>query len=131
MLVLSEQKPKLGRALLAYDGSPYAEEALYVAAHLATAWDVPVTVVTVEEGSRTTAATLESALSYLKQRGIAGRGFLKDGEAAEVILQTAEEQGCDLVLMGDTGYFPFVELFVRSTVDRVLREAGCSVMVCS
>lgn len=131
VLVLSEQKPKLGRALLAYDGSPYAEEALYVAAHLATAWDVPVTVVTVEEGSRTTAATLESALSYLKQRGIAGRGFLKDGEAAEVILQTAEEQGCDLVLMGDTGYFPFVELFVRSTVDRVLREAGCSVMVCS
>jgi nucleotide-binding universal stress UspA family protein len=131
VLVLSEEKPKLSRALLAYDGSPYAEEALRVAAHLATAWDVPLAVVTVEESPRTSSATLDSALTYLKQQGIAARGFFKGGEAADAILQTAGEQGCDLILLGDTGYSPFVELFVRSTVDRVLREATCSVMVCS
>ena len=131
VLVLSEQKPRLSRVLLAYDGSAYAEEALIVAAHLAATWDVSLVVVTVEEGLRTTSDTLDSALSYLKQRGIATRGFFKGGEAAATILATAAEQGCDLILLGNTGYSPFAELFVRSTIDRVLREATCSVMVCS
>ena len=131
VLVLSEQKPKLSRALLAYDGSPYAEEALFVAAHLARAWDVVLTVVTVEESPRTSSATLDAALAYLKQSGISSRSFFKGGDPANAILKLASEQGCDLILLGDTGYSPFVELFVRSTVDRVLREATCSVMVCS
>ena len=131
VLVLSEQKPKLSRALLAYDGSPYAEEALFVAAHLARAWDVALTVVTVEESPRTSSATLDAALAYLKQSEINARGFFKGGDPADAILKLAGEQGCDLILLGDTGYSPFVELFVRSTVDRVLREATCSVMVCS
>ena len=131
VLVLSEQKPKLSRALLAYDGSSYAEEALFVAAHLAQAWNVALTVVTVEESPRTSSATLDAALAYLKQIGISARGFFKGGDPAETILKTASEQGCDLILLGDTGYSPFVELFVRSTVDRVLRETEGSVLVCS
>jgi nucleotide-binding universal stress UspA family protein len=131
VLVISETKPKLSRALLAYDGSPHSEEALYVAAHLATAWETPLTVVTVEETPRTSSATLDNALSYLKQRGIDARGFFKGGDAAAAILKTADEQGSDLILLGNTGYSPFVELFVRSTADRVLRETNCSVMVCS
>jgi nucleotide-binding universal stress UspA family protein len=135
-LVLSAQQPRLGRALLAYDGSPYAEEALYVAAHLAGAWDTRLAVVTVEETARTTSATLDAALSYLRQQGIEARGFFKGAQpgpagVASAILQVAAEQGSDLILLGDSGYSPFVELFVRSTVDHVLREATCSVMVCS
>lgn len=135
VLVLSPAKPRLSRVLLAYDGSPYAEEALYVAAHLATTWEARLAVVTVEENARTTSATLDAALSYLRQQGIDARGFFKGAQpgpagAARTILQVAAEQGSDLLLLGDSGYSPFVELFVRSTVDHVLREAGCSVMVC-
>jgi nucleotide-binding universal stress UspA family protein len=135
VLVLSQAKPRLGRVLLAYDGSPYAEEALYVAAHLATAWDASLAVVTVEEHARTSAATLDAAVSYLRQQGIDARGFFKGAQSgpagvAGTILHVAAEQGSDLLLLGDSGYSPFVELFVRSTVDHVLREAGCSVMVC-
>ncbi len=135
VLVLSPGKPRLSRVLLAYDGSPYAEEALYVAAHLATTWDARLAVLTVEEAARTTSATLDAALSYLRQQGIEARGFFKDAQpgptgVARTILRVADEQGSDLLLLGDTGYSPFVELFVRSTVDHVLREAGCSMMVC-
>ena len=135
VLVLSPAKPRLSRVLLAYDGSPYAEEALYVAAHLATTWEARLAVVTVEENARATSATLDAALSYLRQQGIDARGFFKGAQpgpagAARTILQVAAEQGSDLLLLGDSGYSPFVELFVRSTVDHVLREAGCSVMVC-
>lgn len=135
VLVLSPDKPRLSRVLLAYDGSPYAEEALYVAAHLATAGSTSLAVVTVEENARTSSATLDAALSHLRQQGIDARGFFKGAQpgpagVARTILQTAAEQGSDLLLLGDTGYSPFVELFVRSTVDHVLREAECSVMVC-
>jgi nucleotide-binding universal stress UspA family protein len=135
VLVLSAQRPRLGRAVLAYDGSPFAEEALYVAAHLAAAWDTRLAVVTVEENARTTTATLDAALSYLRQQGVDVRGFFKAAQpgpagVAQSILQLAREQGSDLILLGDSGYSPFVELFVRSTVDYVLREAECSVMVC-
>jgi nucleotide-binding universal stress UspA family protein len=135
VLVLSQAKPRLRRVLLAYDGSPYAEEALYVAAHLATTWAASLAVVTVEENARTSAATLDAALSYLRQQGIDARGFFKGtqpgpGGVAGTILHVAAEQGSDLLLLGDSGYSPFVELFVRSTVDHVLREAGCSVLVC-
>jgi nucleotide-binding universal stress UspA family protein len=135
VLVLSQVKPRLSRVLLAYDGSPYAEEALYVAEHLAAVWDASLAVVTVEESARTSAATLDAALSYLRQQGIDARGFFKGAQpgpagVAGTILQVAAEQGSDLLLLGDSGYSPFVELFVRSTVDHVLREAGCSVMVC-
>ncbi len=135
VLVLSAQRPRLSRALLAYDGSLSAEEALYVAAHLAAVWETRLVVVTVEEHARTSSATLDAALSYLRQQGIDARGFFKaalPGSAgvAQSILQLAAEQGSDLILLGDSGYSPFVELFVRSTVDHVLREAGCSVLVC-
>jgi nucleotide-binding universal stress UspA family protein len=136
VLVLSPGKPRLRRVLLAYDGSPYAEEALYVAAHLATTWGASLAVVTVEENARTSSATLDAALSYLRQQGLDARGFFKGaqpgpGGVAGTILHVAAEQGSDLLLLGDSGYSPFVELFVRSTVDHVLREAECSVMVCS
>jgi nucleotide-binding universal stress UspA family protein len=135
VLILSRQRTPLRRILLAYDGSPYAEEALFMAAHLAHEWEATVAVVTVEEAGRTTPATLDAALSYLRQAAVDARGFFKSaqpGEAgvARTILQVAGNQGSDLLLLGDTGYSPFVELFVRSTVDHVLREAGCSVMVC-
>lgn len=135
VLVLAPGKPRLSRVLLAYDGSPHAEEALYVAAHLAATWEARLAVVTVEESARTSSATLDAALSFLRQQGIEARGFFKGAQpgpagVARTILQVASEQGSDLLLLGDTGYSPFVELFVRSTVDHVLREAGCSVMVC-
>lgn len=135
VLVLSPGKPRLRRLLLAYDGSPYAEEALYVAAHLGTTWGASLAVVTVEENTRTSAATLDAALSYLRQQGLDARGFFKGAQpgpagVAGTILQVATEQGSDLLLLGDSGYSPFVGLFVRSTIDHVLQETGCSVMVC-
>jgi nucleotide-binding universal stress UspA family protein len=43
---------KLGRALLAYDGSPKAQEGLFVAAYLASHWQLPLVVVTVIKQDR-------------------------------------------------------------------------------
>jgi nucleotide-binding universal stress UspA family protein len=120
----------LSRALMAYDGSPESEEALAVAAHVGRKWGIPLAVVTVEESRRAGAETLDKALTYLQEHGVKAEALLRQGDVAEAILAAGREYGCDWIIMGGSGYSPFVELFTRSTVDRVLREGPCPVLLC-
>jgi hypothetical protein len=59
----------LDRALLAYDGSPKADEALFVATYLAARWQTALTVVTVET-DYTSSAALDKARDYLTRYGV-------------------------------------------------------------
>jgi hypothetical protein len=59
------------RALLAYDGSPRADEALCVAVYLTERWEVPLAVVTVADG-RAKAEALARAQDYLKAHDVRG-----------------------------------------------------------
>jgi nucleotide-binding universal stress UspA family protein len=120
----------LNKPLLAYDASLTSEEALFVAAHFGKKWDMPLAVVTVKESHRTSPEILDRALAYLNERGIKAEGWFKTGAVAETIVSTTEQYGTDVLIMGGTGYSPFVELFLRSTIDRVLREATCPVLIC-
>ncbi|NIU60737.1 MAG: hypothetical protein GWN66_02915, partial [Pseudomonas stutzeri] len=52
--------------MLAYDGSPKADEALFVATYLSCRWDITLVVVTVIETGRTTTETLARAREYLE-----------------------------------------------------------------
>jgi nucleotide-binding universal stress UspA family protein len=120
----------LSKALLAYDGSPESEEALFVAAYVGSKWGLPLAVVTVEESRRADEGTLHKAVAYLNEHGAQAEALLRNGDAAEAILAAAQEVGCDLMMMGGSGYSPFGQLFTRSTVSRVLREAPCPVLLC-
>jgi nucleotide-binding universal stress UspA family protein len=58
-------------------------------------------------------------------------GFVQaNGPAAEIILKTAEERACDLLVMGGYGSGAFREAVLGSTVDRVLRESRWPVLIC-
>lgn len=120
----------LSKALLAYDGSPESEEALFVAAYLGRQWGLPLAVVTVEENRRADQGTLQKAVTYLSEHGAQAQALLRHGDAAEAILAATQELGCDWLIMGSSGYSPFGQLFTRSTVQRVLREAPCPVLLC-
>jgi len=120
----------LNKALLAYDGSAESEEALFVAAHVAREWGIPLAVVTVEESRRADEGTLRKAVTYLQEHGIQAEALLRRGDAAQGILAAAQECGCNWLLMGGSGYSPFGTLFTRSTVQQVLRAAPCPVLLC-
>ena len=120
----------LSKALLAYDGSAESEEALFVAAHVGKEWGIPLAVVTVEESRRANEATLQKAVTYLSEHGIQAEALLRRGPVAEAILAAAQECACNWLLMGGSGYSPFATLFTRSTVQQVLREAPCPVLIC-
>jgi nucleotide-binding universal stress UspA family protein len=120
----------LGRALLAYDGSPKAEEALYVSTYVAGQWGIPLTVITVPEGKEVTSETMQRARAYLEAHGLQATFVEGDGQAAEAILETAERSGCDLILMGGYGRQPVMEVVLGSTVDQVLRESRRPMLIC-
>jgi nucleotide-binding universal stress UspA family protein len=120
----------MDRALLAYDGSSKADEALFVAAYLASRWPISLAVVTVET-NHTSAAALQRAKTYLDEHVAHHVTYsLRQKPIAEAVLATAEAQGSNLLIMGGFGFRPVLNLVLGSTVDQVLREFGQPVMVC-
>ena len=119
----------LNSALLAYDGSPKSEEALFVAAYLSLKWNIPLWVVTVIENG-TTKGILERAQSYLESRGVKATFIPEQGGVADTILKTADSTGSDLIIMGGYGSSPVVEVVLGSSVDKVLRESRRPMLIC-
>ena len=120
----------LERALLAYDGSPKAEEALFVATYLSGRWDIPLVVVTVMESGLTSSETLARAQQYLESHGAQATFVEERGPAAGAIMITAEERDCDLIIVGGYGSSPMLEVALGSTVDQVLRTSRRPMLIC-
>lgn len=119
----------LDHMLLAYDGSPKAEEALFVAAYLAGQWLAPLTVVMALE-KRVTEKTAEQVRAYLADRGIEAHYVVKKSPPASLILNTARQRDCGLILMGGYGLHGVIEIIAGSTVDEVLRSRNRPVLIC-
>lgn len=117
-------------ALLPFDGSPKAEEALFAATYLALNWKLALTVVTVVEAQNTTEATLEHARSYLEGHGVQAAYRIEQGAAADAILATAAASNSDLIVIGGYGFNPLLEIVLGSTVDKVLRASRLPVLIC-
>jgi nucleotide-binding universal stress UspA family protein len=118
------------RVLLAYDGSPKAREALFLATYLAGEWKLSLAVITVFEGDSTTPETLADAWQYLEGHGVEATYIKGTGPVVQEIVISADEQDCDLILMGGYGQQPPFGSELGSTVDQVLRAARKSVLIC-
>ena len=120
----------MSRALLAYDGSPKAEEALFVASYLAGRWGSQLVVVSVLENGLVSSQALDHALAYLESRGVSAISAQVPGPVPEAILQAADEHESDLILMGGYGHSPVLEAVLGSAVDQVLRVSRRPVLIC-
>jgi len=130
ILTVPEVRPHLNRALLAYDGSPKAEEALFVATYLAACWKIPLVVVTVMEQRRTSARTLARAQRYLEKHGVEATLAKERGPVARTILNMAESHESDLIIMGGYGHGPVLEVVLGSAVEETLRASRCPMLIC-
>ena len=121
----------MDQMLLTYDGSPKADEALFVAAYHAARWGRTLTVLTVET-QHTKSAALEKARDYLTERGIQDATFvMKKGPIGEMILETAKEHDSNVIVMGGFGARPVMRLLRGSAVEYVLqRVTEQSVLIC-
>jgi len=130
LLVVPTSASSLSRALLAYDGSPKADEALFVATYVAGSWAIPLVVVTVMEGDRATRQTLARAGEYLESHGVQATCVVESGPVAGAVLRTADEHQSDLIIMGGYGSSPVLEVVLGSAVDQVLRASRRPMLIC-
>lgn len=120
----------MNRVLLAYDGSPKADEALFVAAYLKTRWPLTLTVLTVVT-EYTPPTALDTALAYLAEQGIEDvTAVIGEKPIAAALLGTAVAHQINFLIMGGFGFRPVKHMVLGSTVDQVLREFGHPILIC-
>ena len=122
---------QMKHALVAYDGSHKAQEALYLAAYLAGCWGTKITVLTSLEKSLKESLNLQKAKGYLISQEVEANYIQRRGPAGPAVVAEAADSGCDFVLMGGYGQAPLIELMWGSTLDHVLREFRGPVWICS
>jgi len=130
MLVVPQYRPTLNKMLLSYDGSPKADEALFIAAYLAGKWKLPLTVLIILEGDAFPKKAIARARWYMNTHKIIGDIHICYGAVAETILKTAEGAEFDLIIMGGYSHSPMLELVIGSAVNDVLRAAKCPILIC-
>jgi nucleotide-binding universal stress UspA family protein len=132
VLAVPNQPSYFKQALLAYDGSPKAREALFVATYLARRWGVPLIVLTVAEDKKSEdmiSWETESKV-YLQQHDVEASFIQKSGLVVAAILETSAEYCSDLIIMGGYGHSPIKDLVLGSSVDQVLRESKHPILIC-
>ena len=134
------------------DGSETAAKAVVQAAELAASVDATLLVVSAfepvsgarlrEEASQApddvrwmvnpredVDATLATAVELAEERGVGTRTFARQGDPADAILDVAEEQGADLIVVGNKGMTGAKRFLLGSVPNKVSHHAPCSVLI--
>lgn len=125
------------------DFSPHAEYAWHVACALARDYGARLVLLHVqsrptvafgefgmlppEEPERTELVNRLEAMEPTHPAEVAR--FVVEGEPAPEIIRMAEDQGCDLIVMGTHGRKGLGRLLMGSVAEQVVRRSGCPVMV--
>ena len=120
---------RVQKALVAFDGSPKAREALYLAACLNTTWEIPLHVLCVQEHKHSRESIMETARETLKDHQLV-EFQMKAGHPEQVILATAQETGVDLIVLGGYTASPWLEVLRGSTVEILLRKSTLPLLIC-
>jgi len=74
-------------------------------------------------------ATLTEASKNLEDQGIDVKTHAREGDPADAILDVAEEEGADLIVVGNKGMTGAKRFLLGSVPNKVSHHAPCSVMI--
>jgi nucleotide-binding universal stress UspA family protein len=118
------------RALLVYDGSPQAQEALFVAAYLAEIWKTGLAVLTALDDERTKGERQDYIRRYLEIHEVEAE-FLPTGRDSLGSLGTiARDAGADLLLTGSYSGSLLQGVMGSSLLDEMLRQSHIPMFIC-
>ena len=135
------------KVLVAVDGSKFSEAALAVAEGLAAKAGCAVEVVHVHEhdtipwkagmsleleGTDEAKAVIDRAVERLKAHGVAASGRLVDAPTRDVprsIIEAAEENGADLIIVGCRGLSSLTGMLVGSVSNKLIHIAKVPIIV--
>ena len=130
LLAACEMPSQMCRPLLAFDGSPKAKEALYVAAYLVKKHHLPLIVVSAINNDQQASSIQYEARKYLTSHQIKATYVVEKGSPVDVIQDAADTFDCDLLILGSYGFQPLVEIVLGSTVDRLLTKGDRPILIC-
>jgi nucleotide-binding universal stress UspA family protein len=83
----------------------------------------------IEEQRKASKQLVSHAEKDLGNAGITTRSRVLDGDPRETIVQTAKDEGIDLVLVGSHGRSGLTKLLMGSVASHIVTHAPCSVLV--
>lgn len=137
----------LNKILFAVDSSQYSWSGIKLAAMMSKAENVPVIIVHVTAPIPTLVSDDQMRLDLDRNLHLAGENLLQDfqkeleglgvpcstklvtGDAAEMIIKTAKEEKCDLIVMGARGSGAFSSLLLGSVSHKVLHLSDMPVLI--
>jgi nucleotide-binding universal stress UspA family protein len=130
LLTVPAEASQFKRALLAYDGTDRAKEALFVATYLAEIWKTELIVYTAPDGSKLKADAQDHVRRYLDIHEVEAEYIISEHGAMDELKKTVEERNVDLVLMGSHGGTVLQQVFIGSALDYMLRESKVPTFIC-
>lgn len=127
VLITGTPDPGHQRVLVAYDGSPHAQNALRTAVAFAEMWHTPLNILVVGDGHNTSA--VGDVNGYLEAHEVNGTVLEASGDSGEQIVEFAKSTEADLIVMGAYGHSKVRELVVGSTTTYVINHAACPVLL--
>jgi nucleotide-binding universal stress UspA family protein len=74
-------------------------------------------------------ATLRDAAATARESGVEAETYARQGDPADAILDVAEEQSADLIVVGNKGMTGARRFLLGSVPNRVSHHAPCSVLI--
>ena len=119
--------------LLATDGSPHSQRAARIAASMAAASELPLTVATVVEHPHTAedaaSENVERTLATVRTTHADSKGQVLTGRPYEAIVRAAGEHGADLIVVGRRGINALRKVLLGSTSEQVAGHSTCAVLI--
>ena len=135
------------KILVAHDGSKVSDKALKKAVELSVVLGSSLTVLSVipelyltelpdperqrimEALTDETKAAMEKIRSSLSGKSVDAKTIIRQGHAAEKILETAQKMKADLIVVGSHGRHGARKFLIGSVSSRVVDHSSCPVLV--
>jgi nucleotide-binding universal stress UspA family protein len=129
VLAIPGQISNLAHVLLAFDGSPKSQEALFVATYFAEQWQTRLSILTAPDDRVSKRSARDFARNYLEFNEIEAE-FITKKYSVETLKSTAEEISADLIVMGGYGGWLLKHITVGSSINFMLRESQLPILIC-
>ncbi len=135
------------KILIPTDGSEFAKKAQMHALFIAKVSGAEIIAVSVTENNFVNGLPLDDEIYQLNQilnerseenlkefdklneDGVEVTHIIKEGSPARAILEVANEENVDLIVMGSSGKSGFDRFIMGSVADKVVNSAKCAVLV--
>lgn len=136
------------KILIAYDGSDYAKKAVSEGKKLAGIFSSELIILyvsslhdspniyagtymqsNIKEETKDGDKIVNECLADFKDFNSNVKGYVEDGDPASKIVEVAEKEGADLIILGSRGLSGVRRLFLGSVSSKVVNHAHISVLV--